>query len=236
MLEIEDLEFDYPGGDGASMSFNLEVKPGEVLSLIGPSGSGKSTLLHLIAGFLLPRTGRIRLDGESIEALPAAERPVSIVFQQHNLFPHLDCFTNVALGIRPSLRLDADDKSKIEDAFESLELSGLERRKPGDLSGGQRQRVALARALVRRRRILLLDEAFAALGPALRAELIALVADMVQQHRMMALLVSHQPRDALIASARCAFVCDGRIAALDATAEMLEHPRLDAVRDYLGTA
>ena len=217
------------------MCFDLDVMPGEVLSLIGPSGSGKSTLLNLIAGFLEPSCGQIRLDGAAIETLPAAQRPVSIVFQQHNLFPHLDLYTNVALGIDPSLRLTPTQVASITDALERLGLGGLEQRKPGELSGGQRQRVALARALVRRRKILLLDEAFAALGPAQRSEMIGLVKNLVQENEMMALLVSHQPRDALIASARTAFVCEGRILSLKSTAELLEQSTLPAVREYLGS-
>lgn len=234
MLEIEALEFSYRDRGLPDMCFDLDVMPGEVLSLIGPSGSGKSTLLNLIAGFLEPSTGQIRLDGVAIENLPAAQRPVSIVFQQHNLFPHLDLYTNVALGIDPSLRLTPTQVASITDALERLGLSELQRRKPGELSGGQRQRVALARALVRRRKILLLDEAFAALGPAQRTEMIGLVKNLVQENEMMALLVSHQPRDALIASARTAFVCEGRIETLQSTIELLEQSSLPAVREYLG--
>ena len=233
MLEIGGLEFAYTGSAEA-MRFELGVERGEVLSLIGPSGSGKSTLLALIAGFLDPAGGRILLDGERIDRLPAELRPVSIVFQQHNLFPHLDLYTNVALGVVPSLRLDAKQIAAVEAALERLGLAELRARKPGELSGGQRQRAALARVLVRRRKILLLDEAFAALGPAQRAEMIELVRELVREQGMAALLVSHQPRDALLASARTAFVCDGRIAALQDTRELLEQPRLDEVREYLG--
>ena len=160
---------------------------------------------------------------------------MSIVFQQHNLFPHLDLYTNVALGVDPSLRLTPAQDASVDDALAQLGLDELRRRKPGELSGGQRQRVALARALVRRRKILLLDEAFAALGPAQRAELIGLVKTLVRENDMTALLVSHQPRDALIASARTAFLCDGRIEALQPTVELLEQSPSPAVRDYLGT-
>lgn len=236
MLEIKGLEFSFHDRDLPAMCFDLDVAAGEVLSLIGPSGSGKSTLLNLIAGFLAPAAGQILLDGAAIESLPAAQRPVSIVFQQHNLFPHLDLYTNVALGIDPSLRLTATQVASISDALERLGLSDLQRRKPGALSGGQRQRVALARALVRRRKILLLDEAFAALGPAQRGEMIGLVKNLVRENDMAALLVSHQPRDALIASARTAFVCEGRIEDLQPTAELLEQSTLPVVREYLGSA
>jgi thiamine transport system ATP-binding protein len=235
MLEIEALRYQFPGYDPENMQFDLKVAAGEVLSLIGPSGSGKSTLLNLIAGFLKPQSGSIRVDGQAIEQLPAAQRPVTIVFQQHNLFPHLDLYTNVALGVDPSLKLSEEQDARIKDALDSLGLTGLEKRKPGELSGGQRQRVALARALVRERSILLLDEAFAALGPALREELIMLMKELVQRKKITALLVSHQPRDALIASDRTAFVHDGRIIALQPTRQLLEKPDLVEVRSYLGS-
>jgi thiamine transport system ATP-binding protein len=235
MLEIEQLCYRFPGSGPGKMLFDLSVSAGEVLSLIGPSGSGKSTLLNLIAGFLKPDSGRIQVDGEAIEQLPTARRPVTIVFQQNNLFPHLDLYTNVALGINPSLKLSLEQDQLIEYALDSLGLSGLEKRKPGELSGGQRQRIALARALVRERKLLLLDEAFAALGPALREELIGLVKALVQRKKMAALLVSHQPRDALIASDRTAFVQDGRIIALQPTRQLLEKSDLVEVRSYLGS-
>jgi thiamine transport system ATP-binding protein len=235
MLEIDHLEFAYASEKASMMQFNLSVEAGEILSLIGPSGSGKSTLLNLIAGFLEPSAGQILLDGTAIDTASVTSRPVSIVFQQHNLFPHLDLYTNVALGVDPSLQLSREQAEAVTTALDQLGLIDLQRRKPGELSGGQRQRVALARVLVRKRKILLLDEAFAALGPAMRAELIGLVKNLVHDNNMVALLVSHQPRDALLGSARTAFICAGKIIAVERTADLLDHSRLPEVRDYLGS-
>ncbi len=237
MLKIEQLSFSYKqqSDNNIEMLFDLNAAPGEILSIIGPSGCGKSTLLNLIAGFLPAHSGHIRIDEKYVEKLSPAQRPLTMVFQQHNLFPHLDLYTNVALGINPSLKLSGMQQDEVSDAIKKLALSGLEKRKPGQLSGGQRQRVALARALVRHHKVLLLDEPFGALGPALRQELIELLKSLVEQKSMTALLVSHQPDDALLASERTAFIDQGRVSAIDQTRKLLGNSSHPEIRNYLGT-
>jgi thiamine transport system ATP-binding protein len=236
MLSIKQLKFSYdtPQPDN-SMCFDLEINTGEVMSLIGPSGSGKSTLLNLIAGFLTASSGVIRVGSDEIQALDPGKRPVTIVFQEHNLFPHLDVFTNVAIGIQPSLKLTAQQQEEVMQALQKLSLEGLHKRKPGQLSGGQKQRVALARALVRKHEILLLDEPFAALGPSLREEMIEQVKQLVQNQNMTALLVSHQPADALLASQRIAFINNGQVIEVETTQHLLNHSEHADIRQYLGT-
>jgi len=234
MLNIRQLGFQY-APSAESMCFDLEVEAGEIISLIGPSGSGKTTLLNLIAGFLSPQQGSVHVNKQMIQALPAAKRPVSMVFQEHNLFPHLNVWTNVAVGIDPSLKLNPAQQQAIDQALTKLGLEALQQRKPGELSGGQRQRVALARALVRKQPVLLLDEPFAALGPAQREEMIGLVKTMVDQQNMAALLVSHQPDDALLASARTAFINHGRIIKVASTEQLLNDSGISEIRQYLGT-
>jgi thiamine ABC transporter ATP-binding protein len=237
VLSVEQLAFSYPNNRGRqsdAMLFDIEAQPGEITSLIGPSGSGKSTLLGLIAGFQLATSGKIRVGADEIQDMEVADRPVTIVFQEHNLFPHLDVFTNVALGINPSLKLDQEQRFKVNQTLDSLGLSHLEKSMPSQLSGGQRQRVAISRALVRRHKILLLDEPFAALGPALREEMIELLKAIVFKEKMVALLVSHQPSDALLASKNTAFVSNGRVLVCQPTEQLLNQSPLAEVHNYLG--
>jgi thiamine transport system ATP-binding protein len=236
VLKIDALAFSYASKDRQAepMLFDLQAKAGEILSLIGPSGSGKSTLLGLIAGFNAATSGKILVDAEEIQNLRPADRPVTIVFQEHNLFPHLDVLTNIALGIEPSLKLSQAQQSKIVQALDKLGITELEKAMPGELSGGQKQRVAIARALVREHSILLLDEPFAALGPAQRKEMIELLKSIVRAQRMVALLVSHQPADALQASETTAFICEGRVIAQQPTRKLLNESNLSEVNEYLG--
>jgi thiamine transport system ATP-binding protein len=180
---------------------------------MGASGSGKSTLLNLLAGFIQPQTdaAQILLGDQRVDQLDPAQRPVTSLFQEHNLFAHMSVFNNLALGIRPSLRLTADEIDQVEIALDQVGLKGLGSRLPKQLSGGQRQRVALGRALVRRKPLLLLDEPFSALDPALRQEMVALVKGLSQQHQLTVLLVTHEPKDALELAETVVFIADGRV-------------------------
>src|SRR5262245_49340985 len=216
------------------MRFDLHVDSGEFLALIGPSGAGKSTLLSLIAGFERPESGAIRIDGADVTRVRPAARPVTMLFQDHNLFAHLDVAANIGLGIHPGLRLKTDDRAKVDWSLAQVGLEGFNHRLPAQLSGGERQRVALARSLVRNRPVLLLDEPFAALGPALRREMLDLVRTLQADRKLTVLLVSHQPEDALYAAARTAFVHGGRVLEVGATRALLNGAAGPELRAYLG--
>jgi thiamine transport system ATP-binding protein len=230
MLELRGLRV--TRGD-FTLTADFTIAPGRRVAIVGASGSGKSTLLMLIGGFLTPDAGRILWNGADLTDLPPGERPMSIVFQDQNLFPHLDVAANVGLGLSPSLRLTAADRTKVAEALERVGLGGFDRRKPGDLSGGQQARVALARTMIRGRPIMLLDEAFAGLGPALKDDMLDLVAQLSDETGMTVLMVSHDPEDALRLADETVFIDAGNAAAPRPTAELFADPP-DALKAYIG--
>ena len=213
---------------------DLVVPTGAQVAVMGPSGAGKSTLLSVIGGFFDAAGGRILWDGDRIDTLAPGKRPVATIFQDNNLFPHMSAAENVALGIRPSGRLGQDERERVEEALAAVGLDGFEDRKPGSLSGGQQSRVAFARALLQERPLLLLDEPFAALGPAMRGEMQALVGDLARERGRTMLMVTHDPGDARRIGGETILVADGRAAAPMATDDLLRNPPL-ALRDYLGS-
>jgi thiamine transport system ATP-binding protein len=220
--------------EGFAADFDFEIAKGEFVAVIGPSGSGKSTLLSLIAGFESLQAGRIFLGGEDLTKASPSERPVTMVFQDHNTFAHLDLWTNVALGISPALKLTTPEKRSVDDALTRTGLAALGGRKPGEVSGGERQRVAIARALLRDEPILLLDEPFAALGPALRREMLDLVKELQTEKNYTVMLVSHHPEDALYAATRTAFINQGQILAFEPTRSLFRRRDLPELADYIG--
>lgn len=181
--------------DALPMTFDLQVVAGERIAIVGPSGAGKSTLLNLIAGFVLPTRGEIWLNGENHTQSAPYERPVSMLFQENNLFPHLTVQQNLALGLKTSLKLTALEQDQIEQVTDAVGLTSFLSRLPNSLSGGQKQRVALARCLLRDKPILLLDEPFSALDPELRMEMLNLIDELCHSKNLTLLLVTHQPSE-----------------------------------------
>ena len=209
MLKLNDVTWLY---QHLPMRFTTSIAQGEKVAIFGPSGAGKSTLLNLIAGFLPPASGTIMLEGRIHTDTPPSKRPVSMLFQENNLFTHLTVRQNIGLGMDPGLKLTAGQRQKCDAIAQQMGLTELSDRLPGELSGGQRQRVALARCLVREQPILLLDEPFSALDPALRQEMLQLVKDVCQQKQLTMLMVSHSVEDAASIAPRAVVIADGRIA------------------------
>ncbi|WP_394152051.1 ATP-binding cassette domain-containing protein [Loktanella salsilacus] len=187
---------------------NIAVPPG-MTAVIGPSGGGKSTLLSAIAGFEPAVSGRIKFSDVDLSGQAPGQRPVTMLFQDNNLFPHLTTAQNVGLALAPGLKLSQPQLMRVEAALEDVGLPGLGGRKPSALSGGQIGRAALARSLLSDRPVVLLDEAFAALGPALRAEMLSLVRDRMAQQGRTVIMVTHDPDDARNFADYVIFVAEG---------------------------
>ena len=181
--------------DTLPMTFDLQVAAGTRIAIVGPSGAGKSTLLNLIAGFVLPTRGEVWLNGENHTQSAPYERPVSMLFQENNLFPHLTVQQNLALGLKTTLKLTALEQDQIEQVADAVGLTAFLSRLPNSLSGGQKQRVALARCLLRDKPILLLDEPFSALDPELRMDMLNLIDELCHSKNLTLLLVTHQPSE-----------------------------------------
>ena len=193
------------------MQFMLSVQKGERVAIIGESGAGKSTLLNLIAGFDLPTSGEIWLNNCNHTQTEVASRPVSMLFQDNNLFPHLTVEQNIGLALVPSLKLNAGQKAQVAEIADKMGIAEFLARRADQLSGGQKQRVALARTLLRDKPILLLDEPFSALDLKRREELQQLVAELCQERNLTLLMVTHQIEESRALFDRILCVENGRI-------------------------
>ncbi len=208
MIELQKIEYHY---NDFNMHFALNIAAKERVVIVGPSGAGKSTLLSLIAGFIFPNSGQIILNQQNVTSTLPGKRPVSMLFQNNNLFSHLTVEQNIALGIKPTLKLSRTEQTTIDDILVRIGLEGFNQRYPEQLSGGQRQRVALARCLIQHRPILLLDEPFSALDQALRFEMLALVNQVCSEFNLTLMMVSHYLDDSLNHFSRCLVIENGKI-------------------------
>ncbi|MCP3971570.1 MAG: ATP-binding cassette domain-containing protein [Rhodobacteraceae bacterium] len=229
MLTLEGLRIEQ---GGFRLSADLQVAPGALVAVIGPSGAGKSTLLATIAGFLVPASGRVLWNGADITEAEPGQRSLSIIFQDNNLLPHLTAAQNIGLGLRPSLRLSDAESARVSDSLARVGLAGLGERKPAAMSGGQQSRVALARALLRARPCMLLDEPFAALGPAQKTEMLELVKQLATDTGAAVLMVTHDPQDALRLGGQTILVADGVAHPPQDTGGLIANPP-EALRAYL---
>ncbi|MCX7566031.1 ATP-binding cassette domain-containing protein [Sulfitobacter sp. F26169L] len=219
--------------DDFRLEADFTLEAGRKYAVIGPSGAGKSTLLGALCGFIPLARGVMLWNGQDITNTSPAVRPMTMLFQDNNLFPHLTVLQNVGLGLRPDLGMNAAERAKVEAALEQVDLAAFAQAKPGNLSGGQQSRAALARVLVQARPLVLLDEPFAALGPALRNEMLDLVQDMAAQTGAALLMVTHAPDDVRRIADEVIFVEGGRAHAPRLAAALMDNPPPE-LRAYLG--
>ena len=213
---------------------SLAVRRGELMTLLGPSGCGKTTLLNLVAGFLLPESGEIAIDGRQVTNIPTYRREIGIMFQNYALFPHMNVAENVGYGLRMRRLPKPEIARRVADALALVKLEGVNDRKPRQLSGGQQQRVALARALIIRPKVLLLDEPFSALDRNLRAAMQVELKDIQRKLGVTTIFVTHDQGEALSLSDRIAVIAEGRIRQLGAPGEIYRRPADRFVASFIG--
>ena len=230
MIDLEDVQWTT---DDFNVRFSLSFPGPGIIGIIGPSGGGKSTLLNIVAGFTEPQSGRIRINGNDVTGFAPSERPVSILFQEHNLFAHLDAAKNAALGLKPDLSLDKAEWREVDAALARLGLQGRETHRPAELSGGERQRVALARIFLRKKPILLLDEPFSGLGPRLRRDMLEVVRKLQQDLDLTVLMVSHDPDDLKAIASHAVFVADGTASTPQTIDRFFATPLQPRLAEYL---
>ena len=212
----------------------LDIEHGEFFALLGPSGCGKTTLLRLLAGFEVPDTGTIAIDGEDMTGVPPYRRPVNMMFQSYALFPHMSVAGNIGFGLRQQGLSRAEIEPRVARLLDLVELGGLGGRRPAQLSGGQRQRVALARALAREPKLLLLDEPLAALDRKLRARTQVELVSLQRRLGLTFVVVTHDQEEALGMASRIAVMEKGRLAQVGTPAEIYDRPASRFVADFIG--
>ena len=220
-LKLQAVTKSWDGKTQVIKPLTLDVADGEFIVMVGPSGCGKSTLLRMVAGLERVTEGDIWINDQRVTEMEPKDRGIAMVFQNYALYPHMSVEENMAWGLKIRGMGKQQIAERVKEAARILELDGLLKRRPRELSGGQRQRVALARCLVREQPILLLDEPFSALDPALRHEMLTLVSTSCQQQKMTLLMVSHSVEDAARIATRSVVVADGRIAWQGKTEELL---------------
>ena len=220
----------------AARDLNLEVLPGEFISLLGPSGCGKTTSLRMIAGFEQPSEGEVFLEGECVNDVPSYKRPVNMVFQHYALFPHMNVMDNVAYGLkqRSPKPLANEIDSRVSEMLEMVQLKGYKQRRVWELSGGQQQRVALARALINKPKVLLLDEPLGALDRKLRREMQIELQNLQRNVGITFILVTHDQEEALSMSDRVCLMLEGEIVQIGSPLDLYDRPKNKYVADFVG--